>query len=186
MPCPNVQVDDSGDSDFTVVAEPVGMRNLDEKGYGEGALENETDEEENDESSSGTKSSITGKLSGSMEDLERLQSSEGIISDEVRECLDDCIDCYKTCTESLTKCLAMGGKHAKFEHINLLMDCAKTCSINADFILRNSTYYPQTCGITADICDECADTCDRFHDDFMKECANVCRRCSESCREMAR
>ncbi len=80
----------------------------------------------------------------------------------------------------------MGGEHAKLEHLNLLMDCAKICSTNADFILRNSTYYPQTCGITADICDECGDTCDRFDDDFMKECANVCRRCSESCREIAR
>jgi ferredoxin len=121
-----------------------------------------------------------------MEQLERLQSSEGVISDEVRECLEDCIDCFKTCTETLTKSLLIGGKHAKLEHLNLLMDCAKICSANADFILRNSTYYPQTCGITADICDECADMCERFKDDFMKECANACRRCAESCRELAR
>lgn len=131
-------------------------------------------------------SPVAGRMSGTMEELERLQSSENITSDEVRECLKDCLDCYQTCTETTTKCLKMGGKHAENEHLNLLMDCARMCNTNADFILRNSTYYPQTCGITADICDECADTCDRFEDDFMKECASVCRRCAESCREMAR
>ena len=115
-----------------------------------------------------------------------MQGSEVTASDEVRECLKDCVDCYQTCTETVTKCLTAGGKHAELEHLNLLLDCAKICNTNADFILRNSTYYPQTCGITADICDECADTCDRFDDDFMKECASVCRRCAESCREMAR
>jgi hypothetical protein len=131
-------------------------------------------------------SPVAGRISGTMEELERIQSAETMTIDEVRECLRDSLDCYQTCTETTAKCLRMGGKHAEHKHLNLLMDCARICNINADFMLRNSTYYPQTCGITADICDECADACDRFDDDFMKECASVCRRCAESCREMAR
>ena len=133
-----------------------------------------------------TRTPMAGKLSGSMEQLERSQTSATVASDEVLQCLRDSLDCYQTCTETVTGCLTMGGRHSKGEHINLLIDCAKICSLNADFILRNSTYYPQTCSITADICDECGDTCDRFNEDFMKECAAVCRRCSESCRELAR
>jgi hypothetical protein len=132
------------------------------------------------------RSPLAGRMSGTMEELERMQSSEMMASDEVRQCLKDSIDCYSSCTETTLRCLSMGGKHADSDHLNLLMDCARICSTNADFMLRNSTYYPQTCGITADICDECADNCDRFDDDFMKECASVCRRCAESCREMAR
>jgi hypothetical protein len=133
-----------------------------------------------------SESPIAGRISTSMEELERMRESELMASDEVRECLKNCLDCYQTCTETTIRCLALGGKHSKLAVMSLLMDCATICNLNADFMLRNSNFYPQTCGITADICDECADVCERFDDDFMKQCASVCRRCAESCREMAR
>jgi len=131
-------------------------------------------------------SPVAGRMVGSMEELEQIQSSELMTSQEVQQCIKDSLDCYQTCTNTTIHCLNLRGKHAEPDHINLLIDCAKICNLNADFMLRNSTYHPQTCGICADICDECADDCDRFEEDFMKECASVCRRCAESCREMAR
>ncbi len=160
------------------------MKEHDEPGF----VEKSNDEEEAEGvwQGSETQSQVAGRMTGTMEDLERIQESEFIMSDEVRECIQDCLDCFKTCNQTLIRCLGMGGKHAEIEHLNLIMDCARICNTNSEFMLRNSTYYPQTCGLTADICDECADTCDRFEDDFMKECASVCRRCAESCREMAR
>jgi hypothetical protein len=175
-------------SDYMSEVKSRDMRSVDEKDYPEETKEDKAqDEEKADEQwSSENQSPLAGRMSGTMEELERIQGSEATTSNEVRECLQDCLDCYQSCTETIIRCLAMGGKHAELEHLNLLMDCARICNTNADFMLRNSTYYPQTCGITADICDECADSCDRFDDDFMKECASVCRRCAESCREMAR
>lgn len=131
-------------------------------------------------------SPLAGRMCGTMEELERIQSSEMMTVDELHEGIKDSLDCYQICTETILRCVTLGGKHAEPEHINLLLDCAKICSANADFMLRSSTYYPQICGICADICDECGDTCDRFEDVFMKECASVCRRCAEFCREMAR
>ena len=130
-------------------------------------------------------SQLSDRISRPVEAVERIQSSKMANGAEVRECLEDSFDCLQTCTETMIKCLAMGGKYARPEHVNLLLDCARICNTNADFILRNSIYFPQICGMTADICDECADNCDRFDDDFMRECANVCRHCAESCREMA-
>jgi hypothetical protein len=174
--------------DYPGIAQSRDMRTVDEKHYSEETAEDESQAKEDSDEEWATKnqSSVVGRISGTMEELERIQSSEAITSDEVRECIKDSLDCYQTCSETVIRCLTMGGKHAANEHLNLLMDCAKICNTNADFMLRNSTYYPQICGITADICDECADTCDRFDDDFMKECASACRRCAESCREMAR
>ncbi len=173
--------------DFLGEVESRDMKGVDEKSYVEDSEDEAQTIEDADEGwTSQDQSPVAGRMSGTMEELERIQSSELMVSDEVRECLKDSLDCYQSCTETITRCLTMGGKHAEYEHLNLLMDCARICNTNADFILRNSTYYPQICGITADICDECADTCDRFEDDFMKECASVCRRCAESCREMAR
>jgi hypothetical protein len=163
------------------------ITHVNEKEYSETAEDEAQTQEDADEGwTNENQSPLAGRMTGSMEELERIQSSEAMTSDEVRECIKDSLDCYQTCTETTIRCLNMGGKHSEPEHLNLLMDCARICSTNADFMLRNSTYYPQICGVTADICDECADTCDRFDDDFMKECASVCRRCAESCREMAR
>ncbi|MGE5533641.1 MAG: four-helix bundle copper-binding protein [Bacillota bacterium] len=163
------------------------MRSFDDRPYTQETDDEAQIEEDSDEGWDNQKqSSSSGHNSGTIEALERIQNSELEASEGVRECLEDSLECYKTCSETALRCLNMGGKHAKSTHLNLLIDCAKICNTNADFILRNSNYYPQTCGITADICDECADSCDRFDDDFMKECAQVCRRCAESCREVAR
>jgi hypothetical protein len=163
------------------------MEGVDEPRFMEGAEDEEQNMEDTDEMwQSEAQSPIVGKIAGNMEDLERIQESEFLMSDEVRECVQDCLDCFRTCNETIIRCMNMGGRHTESEHLNLIMDCARICNTNAEFMLRNSTYYPQTCGITADICDECADTCDRFDEDFMKDCASVCRRCAESCREMAR
>jgi hypothetical protein len=130
---------------------------------------------------------IVGRMTGTIEQLERaMQDSLYAMSTEVKECIQNCVDCFKACTETASRCLKMGGKHAEIEYVNLIFDCARICNLNADFMLRNSLYYPQTCKITADVCEDCADACDRFEDDFMKQCAIVCRRCSDSCRAMAK
>ena len=157
-----------------------------ERKYSERILENQAIQE-NDVTDdwAENQSPLTGRMSGTMEELERIQSSEMMAVNEVQQCLKDSLDCYQSCTETIMQCLPLGGKYAKVGHINLLMDCANICNTNATFILRKSTYYPQTCGICADICDECGDNCDQFEDDFLKECAQVCRHCAESCREMA-
>jgi hypothetical protein len=163
------------------------MRSIEDRIYSaEPEDESQTKEDADEGWVSQNQSPIAGHITGTMEELEEIQSSEVVTSNEVLECIKDSLDCYQSCTETAVKCLTMGGMHAEKEHLNLLMDCAKICNTNADFMLRNSTYSPQTCGITADICDECADTCDRFEEDFMKDCAHVCRRCSESCREMTK
>lgn len=160
---------------------------VNEKEYTERVLEDEAIMESDEpEWSPRSQSPLAGRMAGSMEELERLQSSENMAAAEVHQCLKDSLDCYQACMETMSRCLSLGGRYAKAEHINLLIDCARICNINADFILRNSTYYPQICGICADICDECGDECDKFDDSFMKECARACRRCAESCREIAR
>ncbi len=168
--------------------EPHDIEKSDKPRFAEDLTENEkrTGEESEDNWVAKTQSPMAGKISGSMEDLERIRESEFSMSDEVKECIQDCVDCYRTCTETLTRCLSLGGKHSEGRHINLIIDCSRICNINTDFMLRNSTHYSQTCKVTADICDACANNCEEFDDDFMKDCASICRKCAESCREMAR
>ena len=109
------------------------------------------------------------------------------ISQEMRECIDNCLRCHAICLETITHCLAMGGEHAAPDHIRLLQDCAQICMTSADFMLRMSDRHGETCGVCAAICEACADDCESLADgaDFMQTCADECRRCAESCRRMA-
>ena len=108
------------------------------------------------------------------------------ITEEMRRCIDNCLNCSNICTETMMHCLQMGGEHAKPEHIRLLADCAEICRTSANFMLRSSDMHGRVCGVCAEVCERCAEDCASFKDDkMMQQCAEVCRTCASSCREMA-
>lgn len=109
------------------------------------------------------------------------------MSQEMQDCISNCMNCHAVCLETISHCLSMGGEHASPKHIGLLQDCAQICATSADFMLRMSDYHPQIFGVCADICESCAKDCESMADgdDFMQRCADACRRCAESCRQMA-
>jgi hypothetical protein len=106
---------------------------------------------------------------------------------QMQECLENCKECHAICIQTTQHCLEMGGKHAQVAHIRLLLDCAQICQTSADFMLRESSHHPSTCGICAEICLACAKDCEGIgqDDSMMKKCAEICRRCAESCRQMS-
>jgi hypothetical protein len=108
-------------------------------------------------------------------------------STAMAECIERCTRCHATCVETITHCLAMGGRHAEPRHIRLLQDCAQICATSADFMLRGSDLHHHTCGACAEVCARCAEDCERLAegDEPMRRCAEECRRCAESCRRMA-
>ena len=109
------------------------------------------------------------------------------MTDEMRRCIEICQACHAMCTETVTHCLKMGGKHAEADHIRLLLDCAEICQTSANFMLRGSDLHARTCGVCAEVCERCAEDCQRVdpNDAQMKACAELCRRCAASCRTMA-
>ena len=109
------------------------------------------------------------------------------LSEEMRACVQACLDCYAECVECKAHCLGMGGKHAEPAHMNALADCAILCEASANLMLRSSPLHAELCGLCADACERCAESCERLgkNDETMKRCAETCRRCAESCRAMA-
>lgn len=109
------------------------------------------------------------------------------ISSQMRECIQNCFDCHRICTETAARCLTLGGKHAEAAHIRLLLDCAQICGAGADFMLRTSHFHAKVCGVCAEVCSQCADDCGRLAegDAMMQQCAEACRRCAQSCMSMA-
>ena len=108
------------------------------------------------------------------------------ISQQMRTCIDTCLDCSAICQETIMHCLQRGGRHADPNHLRLLMDCSHICQTSGSFMLRSSNFYWQLCGICADVSNQCAQSCEQLSDDQqMKDCAEVCRRTSQLCQQMS-
>lgn len=106
---------------------------------------------------------------------------------KMQECIENCTACHNVCVETASHCLGVGGDHSSREHITILLDCAQTCAISADLMLRGSELHGRMCDVCAEACERCAQDCDRLADgdETMLRCAEICRRCAESCRQMA-
>lgn len=114
-------------------------------------------------------------------------TSEQKIITDMPLCIQNCTNCHNICVQTTAYCIQMGGRHIDAGHLEILLDCADTCRISADFMLRGSSLHSQTCAVCAEACERCVQSCEVFEDDEqMRACAEACRRCSESCREMAR
>jgi hypothetical protein len=106
---------------------------------------------------------------------------------EMQRCIQHCVECARTCEETITHCLMLGGKHASAEHIGLLMDCAQICGTSAKFMLHQSHFHIRTCEVCAEVCEACAKDCEQMAagDRTMLACAETCHKCAESCHSMA-
>src|SRR5262245_8844096 len=99
------------------------------------------------------------------------------------DCIESCKDCLEICMTTVDYCLQQGGTHAMAGHLRLLQNCADICEGSMKFMLRGSNLYKKLCGFCAEVCDGCADACERFTgDQQMHACASACRSCSGACR----
>ena len=100
------------------------------------------------------------------------------------DCIKECMDCAKVCTETVYQCLELGGKQTEPKHIAMLTNCARICSTSAHFMITGSEQHSLVCDVCAQICTACADDCEALGNE-MQECIDACRSCAESCQEMA-
>jgi len=106
------------------------------------------------------------------------------VPQELANCIQDCLDCYRTCQQTaLLHCLEVGGKHVEPQHFRLMMDCAEACRSAGALMINGSPYHAESCRLCAEICRNCAQSCRSIGD--MDECVTICERCAESCESMA-
>lgn len=107
------------------------------------------------------------------------------LNEDAEAAVDDCMDCFSICRETIDHCLTMGGEHASADHIRILMDCSQMNTMTADFLLRGSSFASQMCDLNAQLSEQCASSCEKFPDDeIMMACADVCRMTADSCRSI--
>ncbi|QLG26244.1 four-helix bundle copper-binding protein [Halorarum halophilum] len=104
------------------------------------------------------------------------------LSDEQRECIENCNEAAAVCEWCADECL---GEEGMEKCARLCRDVADLTSLHARFIARSSNYSTQLAQACAGACEECAEECERHDADHCQVCADVLRECAESCRSMA-
>lgn len=103
---------------------------------------------------------------------------------KLEPCIQQCLDCHHICLETaMNHCLTAGGKHTEPRHFRLMLNCAEICQTSANFMLSGSDLHHLTCGVCAQVCRKCAESCAALEE--MDECAETCRKCAEMCEQMA-
>ncbi len=115
------------------------------------------------------------------------QEAKQTRSPDVQQCIKECQECHAICAEAVAHCLTVDGGRMQPRHIAILLDCAETCHISEDSMLRDSPLFTTLCTVCAEVCDACAIECEKFPGDArMKACAERCRSCAQACRKMVR
>lgn len=108
------------------------------------------------------------------------------MNQKMQECIANCMECHRICTETMAHVIHGGHVHSEAKHLVALLDCAQMCALHADFMARRSPHHAHLSKECAEICNACASLCEEHPDadGKMKECAQACRRSAETCAAM--
>jgi hypothetical protein len=120
--------------------------------------------------------------------IKELDMKQSKMSSEMMECLRNCLECHRICTETAAHVLHGEHLHSEAKHLVALLDCAQICAVHADFMSRRSPHHAHLAGECVEICNACAALCEQHPDPDgeMQICAQACRKCAESCSRMQR
>lgn len=100
------------------------------------------------------------------------------------ECAEQCLACYRICTETVAAAARGDGPTLDKTSLGLLEDAADICKAAAAFLLRGSFLHHVTCRACAEVCERCAAQCDAFarKEVALRACVAACWSCAEACR----
>jgi hypothetical protein len=104
------------------------------------------------------------------------------LSDEQRECIENCNEATEVCEWCADECLGDAEMEAC---ARLCRDVADLASLHARFMARGSAYSTTLAAACAEACEACADECSKHDAEHCQVCAEVLRDCAETCRGMA-
>lgn len=104
---------------------------------------------------------------------------------EHKDLLNTLAECISMCDECVYNvCL---GDPAMRDCGQLCIDCADTCRDTHASVSRGSRFMHDKLTACGDVCQICAEECDRFQDnEDMRRCAEICKHCASMCRDTGR
>jgi hypothetical protein len=104
------------------------------------------------------------------------------LSDEQRECIENCNEATQVCEWCADECL---GDPDMEECARRCRDVADLTALHARFMARGSGHSGALAEACAEACEACADERSTHDANHCQVCADVLRECAESCRNMA-
>src|SRR5215831_14029647 len=102
---------------------------------------------------------------------------------EMRQCIEDCMNCYNVCIQTARACQQAGGDHAEQGHIWMLLDCAEICQAAAHFMEHENPLYGYVTSAAAQITAHCGEECAQMGDN---DCADACENASWSLQQISK
>lgn len=101
-----------------------------------------------------------------------------------QNCITSCEKCQAACLRAITQGLETGGEYSRLEHIRLLLDCAESCQVSANFLLRGSPSAGYFCSVGARLCDRYVRDYKRLSG--LEACVAACEKAAALCRQMGK
>ncbi|MGJ7568822.1 four-helix bundle copper-binding protein [Variovorax sp. GB1R11] len=99
-------------------------------------------------------------------------------------CIEACNECAVASSRCVAACLSEDNVKMMARCIALNMDCMPICRLTAAATARGSEHAKEICSLCADICEACAQECDKHKLPHCQSCAKACRVCAIACLEM--
>lgn len=106
--------------------------------------------------------------------------------EKFQSCIDACLECAAECNHCATMCLGEKDVAMMSKCIQLDRECSAACLAAAQMMSIGGDHATAFCGTCAEICDACAEECEKHDVDHCQSCAEACRECAHQCRTMAR
>jgi len=104
---------------------------------------------------------------------------------DMTKCIHHCLNTYKTCLETLHYSLSHS-QSSSSDLISILQLCSDACNLSARAMIADSEFHQQSCELCFELCQKCAEECERFpNDTILSKAAEICRQCARTCRGMA-
>ncbi|MCM6778775.1 hypothetical protein NDR87_35405 [Nocardia sp. CDC159] len=101
------------------------------------------------------------------------------MTDPIRQnAINHLLGAHRRSEHQIRESLDLGGEHATAHHIQTLTDCSDLCRVTGDLLDRHSEWALQLCELTARVCTDTAERCDRLGESV---CAAVCRAAADAC-----
>lgn len=102
-----------------------------------------------------------------------------------KSCIDACLECIAVCNHCASSCLQEKDVDKMANCIRLDLECAAICKAAVELMTYGSEHANAICQICADICNACAEECEKHSDmEHCQHCARICRTCAEECVSM--
>jgi hypothetical protein len=94
-------------------------------------------------------------------------------------------ECAAACENCLDSCLSEDDVQMMVGCIRLDRDCSKICQLTASFVASHSEHAKHVIKECIELCELCAEECEKHDHDHCKDCARACRECAEACRSFS-